>query len=517
MIKENGPVSISQAFDAIRADYNMSRESRFVRRRVGLPAQGNSADWHYRVEQKYYSDIEKARDMDRNDAVIGTTIDRAVSNIVQDGFTLDVRTGDKRLDADLTAMWKAWAEDPDQCDIAGEDCFCEYERLSCRAMLASGDCVNTGTLGGSLQHFEAHNIQTSTKQKNTFLGVTKTPFGRHEQYWVMADAIEPNRTKEQAKPLSVRDDNGLRTLFHVYNKKRMSQTRGVTALAPIFELSGMFEDIQFAKLVQQQVVSCFAIFRKRGEPAVSGGESGYGDQDTEVTDTGTRIIENIAPGMEILGEPGEELEGFSPNVPNAEFFQHVHLMLQMIGVNLGLPLVLVLMDGSETNFSGWRGAVDEARKGFRSNQRNLKDRFHSPVYRWKVAQWLAKDATLRNAAKRTKVNITGHKWNAPTWAYIEPVKDAQGDALRLQNGLISPRRLHAERGRDWEEVSAEIIDDQQKAILTAKKAAAAINKKYPDDAKVTWRELIALPMPQGIQGTLPDPNTDQDNGDDSDA
>ena len=56
--------SMAKAFDDIRADWNMSRESRFVRRRTGLPSSyGASADWHYRNENDYYNDIEKARDL----------------------------------------------------------------------------------------------------------------------------------------------------------------------------------------------------------------------------------------------------------------------------------------------------------------------------------------------------------------------------------------------------------------------------------------------------------------------
>lgn len=511
MIKSDpraNPSSLAEAFHSIRADYDMSRESRFVRRRTGLPSQGGSADWHYRTEHAYYSDIEKARDMDRNDAVVGQTIDRAVANIIQDGFTLDAKTGDKKLDADLKARWEAWKCDRDACDIAGEFCFHDFERHSCRAMLVDGDCINLGIDDGQLQHLEAHTIQTSTKIENTFLGVTKDQYNKRIRYWVTTDPIDPTRgSKEQANSVDVRNSEGRRTLFHVYNPKRMSQTRGVTAFAPIFSLAGMFEDINFAKLVQQQVVSCFAVFRQQQYiPDLPGGEArGYGLPETETTSSGTRQIENIAPGMEIIGNPGETLEGFSPNVPNAEYFSHVQLMLQLIGVNLGLPLCLVLMDGSETNFSGWRGAVDEARKGFKASQRNLMERFHVPLYEWKVSQWLANDPAMRSAAKRSKVNIYGHKWNAPTWQYIEPRADAEGDALRLQNALTSPRRLHAEGGRDWEDIAGEIVDDNMIAIMRAKKSASVINRRYPDDVPVHWRELISLPMPNGIQMTMQDP------------
>ena len=507
---KRGPASVVESFDSIRADYDMSRDSRFVRKRTGLPYNGGSADWHYRSERLYYNDIEKARDLDRNDAIVGQTVDRAVVNIVQDGFALDTKTGDKRLDADLKARWLAWSRDPEACDIAGESCFHDFEWHSCRSLLVDGDCVNVGLRTGHLQNFEAHTIQTTTRMENTFLGVTKGQYGQRSRYWVMADPVEPARgaSQEKSVPLSVRNGQGLRTLFHIYSPRRMSQTRGVTAFAPIFDQAGMFEDILFAKLVQQQVVSCFAVFREnKYNPDLPGsGAQPYGNGTTETTSSGSRFIENISPGMEVIGEPGEELKGFSPAVPNEEFFHHVRLTLQVIGVNLGLPLCLVLMDGSETNFSGWRGAVDEARKGWKNRQRDLIKRLHSPVYRWKVAQWMAEDPALRRAAERSRVDITGHAWNAPRWDYIEPKTDAEGDAVRLSASLTSRRRLHAERGYAWDEISQEIVDDSLLAITQAKKAAAAINKKYPDDPPVVWRELINLPMVDGWQMVTTDPN-----------
>ena len=505
--------TVATEFDSIRADYDMSRESRFIRRRQGLAPRGGSADFHYRTEEFYYRDIEKARDMDRNDAIVGQTIDRAVANIVQDGFTLDVRTGDSQLDLELWQRWQDWSSNADACDMAGEFTWQDIERHVMRSMLLDGDIVALGTAGGQLQMIEAHSIQTITPQENTFLGVTRDAYGRRTQYWYSADkrtggvlAVVGNQ-KETAEPISVRDENGDRVLFHIYNPRRVNQTRGVTALAPIFSVAGMFEDINFAKLVQQQVVSCFAIFRKRN--AIAGGgplpsTDGYGLPQTESTGAGNRYIENIGPGMEIIGAEGEELQGFSPNVPNAEFFDHVKLMLQIIGVNLGLPLCLVLMDGSETNFSGWRGAVDEARKGFKTNQTNLQNRLHRPVYEFKLRQWIAEDRALQAAAKASGIDIFGHRWNAPTWQYIDPVSDAQGDALRIQNALTSPRRLHAEGGRDWEEIADEIVADMSYAITQAKRKAGEINATFNDNAPVHWRELISLPMPAGIQMTMQD-------------
>lgn len=496
-----------EALDQMKADYEMSRSSRFVRRRTGVAASGSGADYHYRSESQYYADIEQMRDMDRNDPLVGILADRRVDNIVQQGFTLDPKTGDKKLDQDLFARWQDETTNPDLCDIAGEMTWLEIERFCSRAESVDGDSVVAGTQDGPFQVLESHSIQTKSKKEGTFLGVTTDRFKRRLKYWVLEE-INAFGGKGDEAELDVRDSAGVRQVFHVYNPKRVYQTRGVSQMAPIVQMSAMLEDINFAKLVQQQVVSCFAIFRKLA--AVQGGNPpstvGYGDSSTETLNGGgVRQLEGVSPGMEIIGRAGEELDGFSPNVPNAEYFQQVRLMMQIMGVNFGLPLCLVLMDGSETNFSGWRGAVDEARKGFVADQLNLVRRLHKPAYEWKVSRWMESDPAFRKVAKNSKIKILAHNWNLPTWSYIEPVADAQGDAEQLKNSLTSPRRLHAARGKDWEEISEEIVDDNLYAIENAIKKAEEINKKFPTGPSITWRDLISLPMPANMSMSMQDP------------
>lgn len=499
------PQGIAKAFENIRADYDMSRQSRFVRRRTGVNPQGSGPDYHYRTESRYYADIEQARDMDRNDGLVGILADRRVDNIVQTGFVLDPTTGDKKLDADLYQRWQAFSDDADECDICGEMTWKEIERQACRSESVDGDVVVVGTQDGPFQVIEAHSIYSKTKQDNTFLGVTTDRYKKRLQYWV-TEELNEHGTKGESTPIDVRNADGMRQLFHLYNPKRVNMTRGVTQMAPIFAYSGMLEDINFAKLVQQQVVSCFAIFRKRMSasgalPSVDG----YGETTTETTSEGTRQLEGVSPGMEIIGADGEEITGFSPNVPNSEYFQQVRLILQIIGVNFGLPLCLVLMDGSETNFSGWRGAVDEARKGWIADQMNLIRRLNRPAYKWKLSQWIADDPALQRAQARKRIDIYGHNWHPPTWSYIEPVADAEGDAVQLRNALTSPRRLHAARGKDWEQIAEESIADNAYAIERAAKQAAAINAAFPDGPAINWRDLIALPMPNGTTMAMQDP------------
>lgn len=501
--------STAQAFADMKADYAAARPSRHRRTRTGIAPSGAGADYHYRSEADYLRLMENARDMDRNDVVVGQAIDRAVTNTIQDGFRLDPDTGDDDLDQDLVERWEAWGENPDDCDAAGEHSFKELEYFSLRAAFVDGDMVSIGTQDGQLEMIEAHRIRTPRNTKrNVVHGVLLDASRKRLEYWITKEEVDPFKPVSRVSditPRPVRDALGGRILFHTYLPKRVSQTRGVTALAPIFDVLDKFEDIQFAKLIQAQIVSCFAIFRQQsGEGGFVPDKSVEGAVSTQTLGDGaTRTIEGIAPGMDIVGAPGEELKGFSPNVPNPEFFDHVRLMLTLVGINLGLPLILVLMDGSETNFSGWRGAFAQAKLGFQRNQRRLCERFHRPVYLWKLQQWIADDPVLRKRANAIGARITKHTWNKPIWEYIEPVKDVTADLIRVRNGLTSPRRRARERGTEWNQVAREISEDNRTAIVLAKETAADINKQFSDDPNpVHWREVLSLPMADGVKITM---------------
>lgn len=504
-------LSLAGAMGEMRSDYNAARSSRYRRRRTGLASAGSGADYHYASENDFLRVMEYARDFDRNDMVVGQITDRAVTNTVQNGMALAPQTGDEGADREIKARWDEWSNDPDRCDVMGEHTFGDMEYFALRHTLVDGDLVALPLRSGHLQLVEGHRIRTpGNTKRNVVHGVLleEAPRPRKRvEYWITKDDIQPHQAVSkvsEVKRYPVRDEEGHRQLFHVYNPKRVSQTRGVTAYAPIFDAIGMHDDAQFAALVKQQVAACFAIFRERGPDYDPGADYQRGERTSDTLGDGsTRRIEGIAPGMEIQGEVGEKLQGFSPNVPGEGFFPHVKLILTFIGINLGMPLVLVLLDASETNFSGFRGAVDQARMGFRRNQTWLIRRLHCPTYRWKVRQWMAEDAFLRAASKRSGVDLMRHLWNPPTWPYIEPLKDAGTALLRMRNGLTSPRRLHAEHGDDHQQIIRETIADNGFAIIRAKRQAARINKRFADDGQpVHWRELLSLPTPDGVKVSL---------------
>jgi hypothetical protein len=168
---------------------------------------------------------------------------------------------------------------------------------------------------------------------------------------------------------------------------------------------------------------------------------------------------------------------------------------------VGLPLVCVLLDASETNFSGFRGAVNQAKIGWRRNQRAEAARLHVPAIRCNICRWMLEDPLLARASERSDVDIFNHRWGFPVWEYTQPVQDSAAALLQLRNGLTSGRRRAAADGVDYEVLSTEIVEDNAAMITKAHEKAEELNKTYPG-LNLTWRELASLPTPDGVQIAL---------------
>jgi lambda family phage portal protein len=502
------PLSLATIWRDLRNDFRAGKDTRFTARLTGHSSSGSGADYHYRNENQFLHMMERARHYQRNDPIIGQGVRRLVANIVQDGFTLDVNTGDEGLDSELKDRWDEWACSADLCHSEGEFTFSQMEQLALAASVVDGDLFALPLTNGTLQTVEAHRCRTpKATTRNVVHGVLMDDSSRRVEYWFTKEDLDPNRQLakvSEIKPYPARNPKtGERQVLHIYQPYRFSQRRGVTALAPVSDTVGMHDDIQFATLVKAQMAALIAILHERGPNWSPGGDQQKGDRETETLSGGhTRTIEGVSAGLEIFGDIDEKLSAFSPNIPSPEFFPHAMMILTFIAINLDMPVHVLLLDPSRTNFSGWRGAIDQARLRFKQIQKWFAECFHTPIYRWKVRQWAERDPSL--ASRLGDVRLYGHRWNPPAFAYLEPLTDASADLLQQRNALNSARRIHAARGREWKVVANEIVTDNGMAIVMALQKAEEINKQFPE-AQVHWRELISLPTPDGVNVTIGGP------------
>lgn len=500
--------SLGEAFYDLKSEFRMGTDSRFHSRLKGVDPSGSGADYHYRSERQWLHMLERARFYRRDDQVIAPAVRRLVANVVQDGFTLDVQTGDDELNLALKDRWYAWAGDRDQCHSEGELTFQQMERMAFDAVITDGDLFLLPLKSGAVQPVEAHRVRTpsGSSRKNLVHGVLVAEgSARRQEYWITKEDLGLDgalRRVQDVTKVPVRDKDGRRQVLHLYDPVRFSQRRGVTAFAPISFTAGGFDDLQFASLVKQQIGAFITLLRTRDQNfAPDGADGAIGERTEEYAQGFIRVLEGIGAGLDIGGQPGEKLEMFASNVPGPGFREHSLLLLTFVAINLDLPLAVLLLDPSETNFSGWRGAIDQARMRFKQLQQWLIGVMHTPLYEWKVRQWLATDAELLALAERPGVLPFAHCWNPPRWSYIEPHKDAAAAELQHKQLLAPMRLLQADLGRDWDEVSTQIVEDNAMIIRKAIQARNLITQEFPGET-LDWREILRLPTADTVSGAL---------------
>lgn len=498
-----------ESFDRMRSEWRSGVRSRHRPTPRGLPSDGASGDWHYANEHEFLRSIELFRHYERNDPVVNAALSRLTSNVCQGGFTLDPQTGDDDVDRYIQQRWTEWSGSPAKCDRRGRLTFNQIVELVFRSAVRDGDCCVVPLKSGTLKIYEAHRLRTPTGTKrNVVHGILLDDHRRPIEYWFTREPIEPldalTRVGDTTQ-VKARDGEGNPQVFHVSRPTRESQARGASWLAPAVDVTEMHHGIQFAKMVQQQTVSCYSLITKRGKsfrPEDDDADGAARKSRDEYLRNLHVPLQDIVPGTIYDALPDEELIGFSPNVPNEEFFSHAQLLLTFFAINIDLPLAVLLLDPSQTNFSGWRGAIEQARIAWKQIQRWLIGQLHTPVYLDWLRRLLATDSALRDAEERG-VDLYKHAFNPPAWAYIEPEKDARAQALQLHTGAKSRRKLKADLGESYDDDMPAVFDELKSELLVCVDIADEVNRamKGKQAGKPLDIREVAI-----ARGTLPNPN-----------
>jgi len=492
-------------------------DSRFRKTRPGVGLVGADGDWHSWPEARFVRMREYAEAMFRDDATIKMLIDRARINTIRTGFGYEPDTGDDKLDADLLAEFNEWAQDADACDVAGQFTFADFQSIGFIRELVSGDCFIVGTEDGRLQAFEAYRCGTprNRTKRNIVQGIELDEFRRRVRYYFSKETPgvdrKYNRFEDFHEVPAYETDERLGREFplvwHWYSPFRFTMTRGVTALHPCFDKAGMYEDIDFALLVKEQAAACFVGSWESDKDAPPGAAPSTGSETAVQLQDGQTMLEmGVSPGQILTPPAGKKLVTHSPNVPSAETLAHLKLALQIISVNLGVPLNVGLMDANDSgSYSAYRGALDQAKLGWIVNQNRIESRFHRHVVtwrlRWRMSQGDSEAQRLRALARASrpgsKINLFRHRWQKPRWPYQEPVKDAAAGVMRTETFQQDGYSLAGENGLDGDEVIARSIAFNKKIVVDSIRAAQDVKAETGVD--VHWRDIANRAVPKGAQ------------------
>jgi hypothetical protein len=180
----------------------------------------------------------------------------------------------------------------------------------------------------------------------------------------------------------------------------------------------------------------------------------------------------------------------------------------MLSVNLDLPLMFLLLDGSLVNFHGGRMTFDQAKLRFRILQSDHAQGLWYPTYYWRTRQRITPgtkqfDPKLYAAVKRG-FDPFNCKFRPAAWPYVKPLEDAAAEDLAERRNLRSMRCILADRGVDMDEHVPEVVSGRGLWIRTAIKEALAIQAEFPkvikdEEIPRLWREVLYGNESTGVQ------------------
>jgi lambda family phage portal protein len=449
-------------------------------------AQGGSADRHIRYDRETL--IAESQRFDRDNCLYHGVINRLIDSVVGAGFGLQARTGNPRIDKILEAEWKAWIASP---EIRSLFDWTAVERMMLRAMLVDGDVGAIKTTAGKLQIVESEAITYSVKHTDGAprieQGIELDEYGRPLRFHVASYTSGGFVNKAATKPVDAAN------FLFLLNPMRASQTRGIPLFVPAFPTLHRLNDVLDAEAVSWQLQSRHAL----AVSSESGGTLGY---NSSLDDSNKSNAEQIPERLQELdyalifyGKKGEKVEGITRTAPGSNFEQSVTVYLRIIGMTVGMPLEMLLLDWSKTNYSSARASIEQFSRVVQGLQSLLMRGLHGPVYQWKVQEWIQSGKVILPKSV-SQEQALAQEWIAPEIPWVDPLKEVQSWGKKMAFGLSTHssglKSLNKDR-ENW-------IDQRKREVIEAIAIADEINAANPE-AKVPWQMFCGVEVTGATQ------------------
>lgn len=435
-----------------------------VVRKSGRPMpQGGSGDYHSRWDLKTLR--AESQRFDRDNGLYTGTVNRLLDNILGDGFRFQARTANARTNKRLEALWADWCMAP---EVREMDDWCTIERMAARHLIVDGDVAAIKTDQGRCQLIEAERIAfpgMARGQNRVESGVEIDAVGKPVAFHI-ADYDPSGFVSPKSQPYSAD------SVVYVAWRARISQTRGIPVMVPSFPMFHRINDVCDSEAIAWQLLSRLAVAITRKDAAQLALDTSSEDADAG-DEAMARRYHDIGEAVIFHGDIGEEIKGIERNIPGADFPKSIETFMRLLGLPIGFPLELMLLDWSQTNYSSARAAMLQAYRMLTRWQKLLMRGFHSPLYTWKVRQW------IEAGEVRESSDVFRHEWFPPPFPWIDPLKDAEADALLIDRGHATYAEVLKGQNRDREEMIETRAQEIAEAIAAAKAIEAQTGEKVP--------------------------------------
>ncbi len=401
-----------------------------------------------------------------------------------------------------------------EADVRGQCHFVDLQNLGIRTMLNMGEMLHLPVMfdeetrkkqgrdfAFALQSLSPSRLMTPTDMEtNPYVrdGVQFSEYGRPLGYWLATPKASLDSsflTVEHSALLTtdftyVPAQVGHRPgMFHLFRHEVDEQVRGVSAFSKGIELFRNLEDAIDYELFAQVIAASFPVFI-----AQESGTAGLPDfvHEANVEPEERELYQKISPGNVLYGGPNEKPYVLESNRPSANFSAFVEIVLRAMAASLGIPYESLTKDFSKTNYSSARAALNEAWKLYNFYRQWFGRLYCQPVYEMVIEEaflrgiiTLPKNAPGFYEARKLWCNAD---WIGPSRGFVDPVKEITATILALNNRLMTYGEAWAERGRDFDEGCAQMLEENPLlarlgTLNLSTKTANSGKNATPDDGK----------------------------------
>lgn len=440
----------------------------------------------------------RSRDLVRNNGYMKRALNVFVQNAI--GTTgLVPKFKNKRLNK----LWKRWAR---KCDSGGLLNLAGIQAQLTRAMWESGEVLlrfrNRRPEDGmevplQLQVLESDHLDTSRTGPVDggfcVAGVQFNAIGQRTGYWLFdqhpgeVEAV-PKTWVSKFVPAS--------EIIHLFRAiDRPGQVRGIPQFAVSIWRARDMGEYQEAELVRKKIEACFAAFVKMEDQGFAGAGVGAAGI-TQPAGGGTPPLEGLEPGTINYLRHGEDVTFAAPAASDG-YEEHLRIELRAIAAGSDLTYEQLTGDYSQVNFTSGRMGKTE----FRAMVEQFQWLLLLPMVMERIAERFINTAFLANLVPSR--DIEPEDWTAPRIPLLDPLREAEGYAVMVENNFMSRHEVVRQLGQDVELVDAEIQGDPlsgQGATAAAQDDGAAgddDNDDHDEDADQDDEGAAAKPPDKG--------------------
>jgi len=370
-----------------------------------------------------------------NNGYVKHAIDTLGTDVVgQYGPTLRVQPADSAYTHQLERIWADWWAHP---DVRGRSAGVEILKQCIRLLPTCGEYLvqitksrrrGADELSLRLKTIHPRRLDQPTDRMAddyTNLGIQTDADGRPLTYYIVTDST----AKTAHTPVKAR------YIYHLFEEVEPDQLRGWPWLATCLEEIADLRDFDAEVLDAARMAADNAVLLQTRDPNLDPVEV------NESTEIERRTISTLPPGW--------EARQMVPQQPATSYVEYHRERLRPLGLAMGQPLMILLADASNANYSSARFDDQTYGRGIQDLQAWTGRAFLSPLLA--EVEQEARRLGLLKARRPAEVKVS---WLWPKRPHVDPYKERMADKVALDGGFTDLGTVAASSGTDEDDLIA---------------------------------------------------------------